>query len=126
MCIRDRAQRAGNGRCAHHQQVRIRGLFGQHSALPYPKAVLLVDHSKTCLLYTSLPALVPGVGNGLLQQLPGVPLSAAGRYGVYPKDHLPGTILPVEGGVGVHLIGQVRPGGAKAVHKGQDVYKRQG
>ena len=74
----------------------------------------LVNKAELCIVvhqgllagqYQPLPALGPGVGNGLLQQLPGVPLSAAGRDGVYPKDHLPGTILPVEGGVGVHLIG---------------------
>ena len=47
IAVDEQAQRAGNGRCTHHQQVRIRGLFGQHSALPYPKAVLLVDHGKT-------------------------------------------------------------------------------
>ena len=32
-------------------------------------------------------------------------LEAVQDGSVYPKDHLPGTILPVEGGVGVHLIG---------------------
>ena len=47
IAVDEQAQRAGNGRCAHHQQVRIRGLFSQHPALPYPKAVLLVDHGKT-------------------------------------------------------------------------------
>ena len=40
-------QRPGDGGGTHDQQVGIRGLFGQHSALPYPKAVLLVDDGKT-------------------------------------------------------------------------------
>ena len=46
VAVDEQAQRAGDGRGAHHQKMGVRGLFGQHPALAHAEAVLLVDDGK--------------------------------------------------------------------------------
>ena len=42
--VKDQGKRAGNGRCAHYQQVRVLSLLGKHGALAGAEAVLFVGN----------------------------------------------------------------------------------
>ena len=53
------------------------------------------------------PALGLGIGQNPFHHLAGPPLPPVLGQGVYAEDHLPGSRLPVKGGVGIHGIQQM-------------------
>ena len=67
------------------------------------------------------PSRLPGIPDQMLQQPCGITSAPPARAGGHPEDHLPGSVLPVERGVGVHFVPKVRLRGAEAVQKGDEV-----
>ena len=69
----------------------------------------------------ALSSLLPGVGNGRFQELPGIAMAAARRQGIDAENHLPGPLFVMHGRLSVHGVSQIPFIRHHAVDEGHEV-----
>ena len=94
---------------------------GGHTFVYEAEFCVIMDQFIFAGEHKSFTALGSGIGDGALDEGSGTAMSAVLRDGVDAEDHLPGTVFLVEGGILIHVVGQVSRIGDHAVYKGNEL-----